>query len=105
MQLLVQVCTIIILSFVNRNLSSKNNNKVSIHTGSSASLIQNEQLATTESDVVCEDGVCRIRGNPSNISTSTEEKSTSLTAEEKVEKAKELIQKKKEEKEREEKEV
>lgn len=78
---------------------------ISIHVGSSASLIQNEQSASSESNVVCENGVCRKSGNSGDTSTSPEEKSTSLTAEEKVERAKELLQKKKEEKEREEKEV
>uniref|UniRef100_V5GGA2 UBX domain-containing protein 4 n=1 Tax=Anoplophora glabripennis TaxID=217634 RepID=V5GGA2_ANOGL len=66
----------------------------------SASLIQNEQSTVAEDNVVCENGVCRIRTDSINASTSSEDK----TVEDKVERAKELLQKKKEEKEREEKE-
>lgn len=80
--------------------------------GPSSTLIQSEQSSSAESNIVCENGVCRIRGDSSGTSTAPEEKkevaaeeSQELTAEEKVERAKELLQKKKDEKEREEKEV
>lgn len=71
--------------------------------GSSANLIQSEQSASAESNIVCENGVCRIRSDPDN--TSAPEENKVLTTEEKVDRAKELLQKKKEEKEREEREV
>lgn len=66
------------------------------------SFIQNEQ-ANSNSDVVCENGVCRRV--PSVSSPSPSSSSQELSVEDKVEKAKELIEKKREQKLLEEKEV
>lgn len=65
------------------------------------SLIKSEQ-ASSSSNVVCENGVCRrVEKEPSPSTSSSQDEST----EAKVERAKELIEKKREEKEQEEKEV
>lgn len=76
----------------------------------SESFIKNEQASSSaNSNVVCENGVCR-RVSPtaeagSSQSSSSQPVQQQLSTEEKVEKAKELIEKKREQKELEEKEV
>ncbi|KAJ8925828.1 hypothetical protein NQ315_009679 [Exocentrus adspersus] len=70
----------------------------------SADLIRGEQSETTERNVVCENGVCRIVGDTGSANTTLQEETAALTPEDKVARANELLQKKREEKEREEKE-
>ncbi|KAJ8941715.1 hypothetical protein NQ318_023311 [Aromia moschata] len=70
----------------------------------SQNLIQSEQ-SSPSSNIVCENDVCTIRRDTDAATSSGSGQAASLTPEEKIERAKELAQKKREEKEREEKEV
>ncbi|KAF7279781.1 hypothetical protein GWI33_006741 [Rhynchophorus ferrugineus] len=85
--------------------------KSGINTSNSAvsqSFIDTEQSSSAKPDnVVCENGVCTIKKDtqPSAPSTSTEGEGSAPTTEEKIEKAKQLLEAKRLEKEKEEKET
>ncbi|XP_076268842.1 UBX domain-containing protein 4-like isoform X3 [Rhynchophorus ferrugineus] len=85
--------------------------KSGINTSNSAvsqSFIDTEQSSSAKPDnVVCENGVCTIKKDtqPSAPSTSTEGEGSAPTTEEKIEKAKQLLEAKRLEKEKEEKEA
>ncbi|XP_050307397.1 UBX domain-containing protein 4 isoform X2 [Anthonomus grandis grandis] len=102
-----EIDEVLVLRTNNAGAQSSTQNSAS----ASQNLIASEQTDQKPSDVVCENGVCTIKRNPEPLKleeqtpVSSSGDQDSLTAEQKVERAKKLMEMRKIEKEREEREL